>query len=141
MPMAGAPMISNHTTRLLLQPHMTPVIVPLHRRQPTPIVTHAPETIGTLKLQDYQQRHRPATTTLIPSLAIQAEIEFISAQSTSLDKPSPVRTNKQQLTNSELLHNSSPVLHRCRYCRKEFSRADSLKRHLDNGCDEMPSSK
>ena len=66
----------------------------------------------------------------------------------------------------ETQHLSSPVIHRCRYCEKEFSRyvktfllssfsqltrvsscspsirirrADSLKRHLDNGCDEMPS--
>ncbi|KAF9227015.1 hypothetical protein BS17DRAFT_440508 [Gyrodon lividus] len=38
----------------------------------------------------------------------------------------------------ETVHASSPVLHKCCYCRKDFSRADSLKRHLDNGCDEMP---
>lgn len=58
----------------------------------------------------------------------------------------------------ETQHLTSPVIHRCRYCEKEFSRsvlqpcglrkkprsliypfrADSLKRHLDNGCDEMP---
>jgi len=54
----------------------------------------------------------------------------------------------------ETQHMVSPVIHRCRYCEKEFSRyvprppcfsncqtplrADSLKRHLDNGCEEMP---
>jgi len=57
----------------------------------------------------------------------------------------------------ETLHLPNSVSHRCRYCEKEFSRwvllcwiiirrnywlysvrADSLKRHLDNGCDEMP---
>ena len=38
----------------------------------------------------------------------------------------------------ETVHATSPVLHRCRYCRKEFVRADALKRHIDNGCDEMP---
>lgn len=38
----------------------------------------------------------------------------------------------------ETVHATSPVLHKCRYCRKDFSRADSLKRHVDNGCDEMP---
>ncbi|KIK94098.1 hypothetical protein PAXRUDRAFT_473139 [Paxillus rubicundulus Ve08.2h10] len=38
----------------------------------------------------------------------------------------------------ETVHASSPVFHNCRYCHKDFSRADSLKRHLDNGCDEMP---
>lgn len=37
----------------------------------------------------------------------------------------------------ETVHATSPVLHRCRYCGKDFSRADSLKRHVDNGCDEM----
>lgn len=55
----------------------------------------------------------------------------------------------------ETQHLPTPILHRCVYCRKEFSRcgtlihilssachltslrADSLKRHLDNGCDEM----
>lgn len=38
----------------------------------------------------------------------------------------------------ETVHSTSPVLHKCRFCRKDFSRADSLKRHVDNGCDEMP---
>jgi hypothetical protein len=61
----------------------------------------------------------------------------------------------------ETQHLPTPVVHRCQYCEKEFSRhvfffhdlshvcrrntltdssirADSLKRHLDNGCDEMP---
>ncbi|KAF9236352.1 hypothetical protein BU15DRAFT_77067 [Melanogaster broomeanus] len=38
----------------------------------------------------------------------------------------------------ETVHAPSPVLHKCRYCRKDFSRADSLKRHLDNGCDDKP---
>lgn len=37
----------------------------------------------------------------------------------------------------ETVHAATPVLHRCRYCGKDFSRADSLKRHIDNGCDEM----
>ncbi|KAG2096399.1 hypothetical protein BD769DRAFT_1780814 [Suillus cothurnatus] len=37
----------------------------------------------------------------------------------------------------ETVHATTPVLHRCRYCGKDFSRADSLKRHIDNGCDEM----
>jgi hypothetical protein len=37
----------------------------------------------------------------------------------------------------ETVHAPTPVLHRCRYCGKDFSRADSLKRHVDNGCDEM----
>lgn len=27
---------------------------------------------------------------------------------------------------------------RCQYCKKRFSREDALKRHLDNGCDDMP---
>lgn len=38
----------------------------------------------------------------------------------------------------ETVHSTSPVLHKCRFCRKDFSRSDSLKRHVDNGCDEMP---
>lgn len=57
----------------------------------------------------------------------------------------------------ETQHLASPIIHRCRYCEKEFSRygsspdpvlstdakrlslrADSLKRHVDNGCDEAP---
>ncbi|KAF8554239.1 hypothetical protein OG21DRAFT_1484844 [Imleria badia] len=38
----------------------------------------------------------------------------------------------------ETVHATSPVLHKCRFCRKDFSRSDSLKRHVDNGCDEMP---
>lgn len=37
----------------------------------------------------------------------------------------------------ETHHLSSPPVHRCQYCRKEFSRGDSLKRHLDNGCDAV----
>lgn len=37
----------------------------------------------------------------------------------------------------ETHHLTSPPVHRCQYCRKEFSRSDSLKRHLDNGCDAM----
>ncbi|KAG1736031.1 hypothetical protein EDB19DRAFT_1061345 [Suillus lakei] len=41
----------------------------------------------------------------------------------------------------ETVHATTPVLHRCRYCGKDFSRADSLKRHIDNGCDEMLSHK
>lgn len=41
----------------------------------------------------------------------------------------------------ETVHAATPVLHRCRYCGKDFSRADSLKRHIDNGCDEMLSHK
>lgn len=41
----------------------------------------------------------------------------------------------------ETVHATTPVLHRCRYCGKDFSRADSLKRHVDNGCDEMLSHK
>ncbi|OAX37920.1 hypothetical protein K503DRAFT_204068 [Rhizopogon vinicolor AM-OR11-026] len=41
----------------------------------------------------------------------------------------------------ETVHATTPVLHRCRYCMKDFSRADSLKRHIDNGCDEMVSRK
>jgi hypothetical protein len=57
----------------------------------------------------------------------------------------------------ETQHLTAPLIHRCRYCEKEFSRSvlqpctpkiprslihpfrtDSLKRHLDNGCNEMP---
>lgn len=38
----------------------------------------------------------------------------------------------------ETVHSTSPILHKCRFCRKDFSRSDSLKRHVDNGCDEMP---
>jgi len=35
----------------------------------------------------------------------------------------------------ETQHLESPPVHRCRYCQKEFTRADSLKRHLNNGCE------
>ncbi|PFH49758.1 hypothetical protein AMATHDRAFT_4614 [Amanita thiersii Skay4041] len=40
----------------------------------------------------------------------------------------------------ETQHLPSPVVHRCRYCEKEFSRQVKFHqaRHLDNGCDEMP---
>ena len=37
----------------------------------------------------------------------------------------------------ETHHLATPPVHRCQYCRKEFSRADSLKRHVDNGCEAM----
>jgi hypothetical protein len=35
----------------------------------------------------------------------------------------------------ETQHLESPPVHRCQYCRREFTRGDSLKRHLDHGCD------
>jgi hypothetical protein len=35
----------------------------------------------------------------------------------------------------ETQHLESPPVHRCQHCLKEFSRGDSLKRHLDKGCD------
>ena len=37
----------------------------------------------------------------------------------------------------ETRHLATPPVHRCQYCRKEFSRADSLKRHIDKGCEAM----
>lgn len=37
----------------------------------------------------------------------------------------------------ETHHLATPPVHRCQYCKKEFSRADSLKRHVDNGCEAM----
>lgn len=37
----------------------------------------------------------------------------------------------------ETHHLATPPVHRCQYCRKEFSRADSLKRHTDNGCEAI----
>jgi hypothetical protein len=38
----------------------------------------------------------------------------------------------------ETHHLESPPIHRCQFCQKEFTRGDSLKRHVDNnGCDAL----
>lgn len=29
-------------------------------------------------------------------------------------------------------------INRCQFCHKDYSRSDSLKRHLDNGCEKKP---
>lgn len=42
-----------------------------------------------------------------------------------------------RLKHNAAVHHPALALHRCRDCRKEFSRVDALRRHIEKGCDEM----
>ncbi|KAJ3507301.1 hypothetical protein NLJ89_g6382 [Agrocybe chaxingu] len=128
-------------------PHMVPSSHGSHGHRPSRIVTGRPRTGS-------------ATASTSPTSASSPSGERFPCEKCG----KTFSRSHDRKRHHETQHLASPVIHRCVYCQKEFSRcgppasflprfliklftyfprlsrrADSLKRHLDNGCDEMHS--
>lgn len=135
---------------------------------PGSIPDHLSQSPSTYPTAGHHSRHRHTSTSPILSstrtTTTRSSSHTPSASTTTTTERYPCEICGKTFSRShdrkrhhETQHTNNPLLHRCRYCRKEFSRcalfnslscqdieqlihrADSLKRHLDNGCDEMPS--
>ncbi|KAH8118920.1 hypothetical protein DFH11DRAFT_407800 [Phellopilus nigrolimitatus] len=106
---------------------------------PPPSHSHAHLPLQGHSLPSEYQRHSSSST--IPSSPTPS-----SQSSSSTDRfPCPhcdksFTRNFDRKRHMEIHVPGSSGSNRCRYCVKDYSRPDSLKRHLDNGCEKKPRS-
>ncbi|KAL5528701.1 hypothetical protein ACEPAF_7838 [Sanghuangporus sanghuang] len=87
---------------------------------------------------DYQRRGSSSTVSSSPSQSSQSSSSSDRFPCPNCDKS--FTRNFDRKRHMEIHMPGSAGNNRCRYCHKDYSRPDSLKRHLDNGCEKKPHS-
>lgn len=101
---------------------------PGYNHPPSPSTTQCPPAVP-------PSQHYPSKYTSTSAVAANASSTQTKDRSVCPECGCSFSRSLDLRRHFETQHLESRRVHRCPYCRNEYIRADSLKRHLDNGCE------